>query len=362
MLKPLLDKVLKPGVSDLHLKANEPPQIRMMGQLMPIGTAALKSEDIDAIIDSLLSEEQKKQFKEKDDLDFSIAIEGIGRLRVNVYRQRGTSAIAMRIISGEARTFEQLSLPKETLEKLCRSNRGLILISGVTGAGKTTTLNAIINHMNENYSYNIITVEDPIEFSHARKKSSISQREIGRDVDSVREGLSHVFRQDPDVIVIAEMLSRETFRAAIEGAGSGHLVLGTVHSNDALDAADRIVNAFDFAEQPYVRLQLTNVLTAIVSQRLVPDKTGRMCYPATEILLGSSQMRKLMLANSVNEIKFLLEKSGAYGMHTFDQDLLRLFEAGLVSPQEALNYATNPNDLRLKMQGAPGNPGLESVK
>ncbi len=362
MLKSILEKVLKPGVSDLHLKANEPPLIRSMGQLVAMGTTALKSEEIDGILSASLTDAQKNQLKEKSGIDFAISMEGVGRLRVNVYRQRGTHAIAIRVIPGESKSFEALSLPKETLEKLCRSHRGLILISGVTGAGKTTTLNSIINHMNENYSYNIITIEDPIEFSHTRKKASISQREIGRDIESAREGLSHILRQDPDVIVIGEMSSEDTFRAAIEAAGSGHLVLGTVHSNDTLDAVDRIVNTFEFQEQPYTRLQLTNALTAIISQRLVPDKTGRTCFPATEIMLGSSQMKKLLLANSANEVKFLIEKSGAYGMHTFDQDLLRMFEAGIISPQDALNSASNPNDLRLKMQGSPGGPGLEPVK
>ncbi len=362
MLKALLDKVVKPGVSDLHLKANEPPLVRMLGQLIPVGTTPLKPEDIEGIINPLMTEAQKNQFQKNSGLDFSIPMEGVGRLRINLYRQRGTTALAIRIIPTESKSFQELGLPKDTLEKLCRSRRGLFLISGVTGAGKTTTLNAILNYMNENFSYNIITLEDPLEFVHTRKKSSISQREVGKDVENFRDGLAHILRQDPDVIVIGEMISSETFRAAIEGAGSGHLVIGTVHSSDTLDAVDRIVNTFDFQEQPYVRLQLTNVLTAILSQRLVPEKNGRTVFPATEIMLGSSQMKKLLLASSANEVKFLIEKSGAYGMHLFDQDLLRMFEEGLISPQDALNYASNPNDLRLKMQGSPGNPGLEPVK
>lgn len=362
MLKPLIEKIAKPGVSDLHLKANEPPLIRVLGQLVPVGSNSLKAEDIDAIVSSILTEQQMTLLNQKCGVDLSIPMENIGRLRINVYRQRNTCALAIRIVSGEAKSFEQLSLPKDTLERLCRSRRGLFLISGVTGAGKTTTLNALINHMNENYTYNIVTLEDPIEFSHARKTSSIAQREVGRDIESFTEGMAHILRQDPDVIVIGELVTTETFRAAIEAAASGHLVMGTVHSADTLDAIDRIVNTFDFQEQPYVRLQLTNVLTAVVSQRLVPDKNGRTVYPATEIMLGSSQMKKLVLTNSANEVRFLLEKSGAYGMHTFDQDLLRMFEEGLINPQEALNYASNPNDLRLRMQGAPGGPGLESIK
>lgn len=362
MLNELLVRIVRPGVSDIHLKANEPPMFRYLGKLTTSEDGPLSSDQIDGIVDSLLEEGQKKRLQEKLGIDFSINMEGVGRLRINIYRQQGTYALAIRLIPVEAKTFEQLSLPKETLEKLCRARRGLFLISGVTGAGKTTTLNSIINFMNENYAYNIITLEDPVEFTHTRKNSTISQREIGKDVENFNEGLTHVLRQDPDVIVIGEMSSNETFRAAIEGAGSGHLVFGTVHSSDTFDAIDRIVNAFPFQEQPYVRLQLTNALTAIVGQRLVPDKTGQSCVPATEILLGSSQIKKLILANSPNEVKFLIEKSGAYGMHTFDQDLLRMFEAGLINPQDALSFATNPNDLRIKMQSSTGGPGLEPVK
>ncbi len=362
MLKPLLEKIIKPGVSDLHLKANEPPMIRMLGKLHPIGTNNLRVEDVDAIVASLINDEQKTRLKEDGDVDIAMDIEGQGRLRINIYRQRNTYAISIRIISGEAKTFDQLSLPKETLERLCSSQRGIILVSGVTGAGKTTTLNALVNYMNENFSFNIITLEDPIEFIHKRKKCSISQREVGRDVNSFSEGLQNILRQDPDIIVIGEMMSNETFRSAIEAASSGHLVLGTVHSNDALDAVDRIVNTFSFNEQAYARMQLTNVITAVISQRMIPDKNSNTCFPATEIMLGTSQIKKLLLANSAPEIKFLIEKSSAFGMHTFDQDLLRLFVEGKISPNDAMAYASNPNDLRLKMQGSPGSPGLEPIK
>jgi twitching motility protein PilT len=213
--------------------------------------------------------------------------------------------------------------------------------------------------MNDNFPYNIISLEDPVEFTHKRKKASISQREVGRDVESFSEGLKHVFRQDPDVIVIGEMRNVDTFRAAIEGAASGHLVLSTIHSSDTLDAVDRIVNAFDFQEQPYVRQQLTNVIKVIISQRLVPEKNNKGCVPATEILFGTLQLKKLLSGGNSAEAKFLIEKGGAYGMHTFDQDLLRMVEAGLISGQEALNNSSNPNDLRIKLQGQ-GDSSLEA--
>lgn len=350
-LKPFLEKILKQGVSDIHLKTNEPPMVRYIGQLTPISSNPLNKEDIESILKGMLVEKQLKELESQGDLDFAYSYEGLGRLRVNVYRHSGGLAMAIRVIPPEAKSFEELHLPKETFEKLSRTSRGLLLISGVTGAGKTTTLNAILNYMNENFSYNIITLEDPVEFTHKRKKSSISQREVGRDVDSFAEGLKHVFRQDPDVIAIGEIRTVDTFRAAIEGAASGHLVLTTIHSSDTMDALDRIVNAFESQEQTYLRLQLTNVIRAIISQRLIPLKDNKGCLPATEIMFGTLQLKKLLVSGNSQEARFLIEKGGAYGMHTFDQDLLRMLEAGLISGQEALNNSSNPNDLRIKMQG-----------
>jgi len=359
MIKTLLEKVLKPGVSDLHLKAFEPPMIRHIGQLVPMGTTPLRPEDIDSMVQGMLTEHQQNLFNSSGSIDFSYPVEGVGRLRINVYRQRGTLAVAIRIISGEAKTFEQLHLPKEIMERVARTNRGLLLVSGVTGAGKTTTLNALINYMNETFAYNIITLEDPVEFVHTRKKSSISQREVGRDVESVAEGMKSILRQDPDVIVIGEMRTEADFQAAIDAAGSGHLVLATLHSSDSTDAIDRIVNAFDFQEQPYVRAQLVSVIKSVVSQRLVPGIKDTRPYPATETLTGTLQIKRLLATNSVAEIRFQLEKGSAFGMHTFDQDLLRMVEGGLISQESALNQATNSNDMRLKLQGhvAPGEPG-----
>jgi twitching motility protein PilT len=359
MLKPLLDKVVKPGVSDLHLKAYEPPMVRLIGQMVPVGNTPLRPEDIEAMVASMMTEHQRNQFANTGSLDFSYPVEGMGRLRINVYRQKGTIAASIRIISGEAKTFEQLHLPKDIMERTCRTNRGLILISGVTGAGKTTTLNAMVNYMNENFTYNIITIEDPIEFLHQRKKSSVSQREVGRDVESLSDGMKSILRQDPDVIVIGEMRNENDFKAAIDCAGSGHLVLATLHSSDCTDAIDRIVNAFDFQEQTYVRTQLCNVIKSVVSIRLVPTKKDGRPYPATETLNGTLQIRKLLSTNSVTEVRFQLEKGGAFGMHTFDQDLIRMVEEGLISQEAALNAATNNNDMRLKLQGVaqPGEPG-----
>lgn len=359
MLKTLLEKVVKPGVSDLHLKAFEPPLIRHIGQLIPVGNTPLRPEDIETMVASMLTEHQQSVFANSGSIDFSYPVEGIGRLRINVYRQKGTLAVAVRIISGEPKTFEQLHLPKDLMERIARTARGLIVITGVTGAGKTTTLNAMINYMNEKFSYNIVTIEDPIEFIHSRKKCSVSQREVGRDVESLADGMKHILRQDPDVIVIGEMRTKAEFRAAIDAAGSGHLVMGTLHSSDSTDAIDRIVNAFDFQEQPYVRTQLVNVIKSVVSQRLVPGLKDARPYPATETLTGTLQIKKLLATNSLTELRYQLEKGSAFGMHTFDQDLLRMVEEGLISQENALTHATNSNDLRLKLAGhtAPGEPG-----
>jgi twitching motility protein PilT len=350
MLKQLIEKIARPGVSDLHLKPGEPPLVRHLGQLLPVGVNPMRAEDVNSIISSIITAEQRKTLEEKGDLEISQTMETGMRLRINIYRQQGRDAVVVRMIPSMPKTFTELGLPSETMDKLCRFQRGLILICGVTGAGKTTTLNAMINYMNENFSYNIITLEDSVEFVHQRKKSSISQREIHRDTPSVAEGLKYLLRQDPDVIVFGEMRDKETFKGAIEGAAAGHLVLGTVHSSDSVDAIDRIVNSFDFQEQTYVRGQLTNVISAIVAQRLVPEKTGKGQLPVTEILFGTLQMKKLLLANSPSEIKFQLEKGGAFGMHAFDQELFRLVEEDVITPDVGLNYSSNPNDFRLKLQ------------
>ena len=364
MLKPLLDKVIKPGVSDIHLKANEPPLIRHFGQLNPIGNTSLKTEEIQALIKSILTDAQLLELKDKGGVDCALQLEGAGRLRLNIYRQQGSYAIAIRLIPSDSQSFKDLHLPEKSLENVCRSNRGLIIISGVTGAGKTTTLNSMINYMNENFTYNIITVEDPIEYTHPRKKSSISQREVGRDVPSMSDGVGNVLRQDPDVIVLGEMRTQETFRAAIEGASSGHLVLATVHSSDTMDAVDRIVNSFDSQQQTYLRLQLTNALRAIISQRLVREKYGKGRFPATEILFATLQIKNLLAKGQISEARGLIEQGSAYGMHSFDQDLLRMVEDGSISPQEALSNASKPNDLRIKLQGqnGGGTAALEIMK
>jgi twitching motility protein PilT len=350
MLKQLIEKIARPGVSDLHLKPGEPPLVRHLGQLIPVGNNPLRQEDVEAIVQSVISAEQRNLLNEKGDIEISQSLESGMRLRINIYRQQGKDAIVVRMIPSMPKTFAELGLPVDTMDKLCRMQRGLILICGVTGAGKTTTLNAMINNMNDNFSYNIITLEDPVEFVHQRKKCSISQREIRRDTPSVKDGLIYLLRQDPDVIVFGEMRDKETFRGAIEGAAAGHLVLGTVHSSDSVDAVDRIVNTFDFQEQAYARAQLTNVISAIVAQRLVPEKTGKGQVPVTEVMFGTLQMKKLLLANSPSEIKFQLEKGGAFGMHAFDQELFRLVEEDSITPDVGLANSSNPNDFRLKLQ------------
>ncbi|MFN0116855.1 MAG: type IV pilus twitching motility protein PilT [Elusimicrobiota bacterium] len=356
MLKELIQKILRPGVSDLHLKVNEPPYVRYLGQLTAIPTNPIKEEELNSIVDSLLNNEQKLKLSKEGALDFSATLEGIGRLRINAYKQKQTFALAIRIIPNDLKNFEELHLPKDTLEKLCRSSRGLILISGVTGAGKTTTLNTMINYMNENFSYNIITIEDPMEYTHIRKKSSISQIEIGKDSESFINAMKYMVRQDPDVIALGEIRTIDEYKAAIEGAASGHLVLATIHSSDSLDAIDRIVNAFNPQEQPYMRVQLTNVIKAVISLRLVQEKYGKGVYPATEVLFGTLQIKKLLVTNSSTEVKFMVEKGNAYGMHTFDQDLQTMAEQGLIATNEAINHASNPNDLRLKLQSISSEP------
>lgn len=332
-----------------------------MGQLSAVSSQNMKAQELDSVVKELLTEEQQTQVSLKDDLDFSYVMEGVGRLRINVYRQQNSWALVFRPIPSEPKSFEELHLPKETFEKISQTTRGLILISGVTGAGKTTTMNAILNFINQTQAQNIITLEDPVEFIHKRVKSSFSQREIGRDVKSLKEGVLSALRQDPDIIAIGELRDPAAFNPMLQAASSGHLVIATVHSSDTFDALDRIVSTYALTEQAQVRAELINVLKVSISQRLVHDKSGKAILPATEIMFGTLQMKKLMAAGSNMEAKFLLEKGTAFGMHTFDQDLQRMVEQGLITSQEALNNASNAGDLRLKLQGQAGS-GMEVAK
>src|SRR3989339_1153239 len=271
----LLKLVVKAGISDIHFKADSPPLIRLYGKLMSSEFDNFTAKQIEELAYSFLTKEQKEKFEADEELDVSYGVEGVCRFRINVYRQRNTIALTLRVVPVKIKNFTELNLPEETLKKIVGCSRGLILVTGVTGAGKTTTMNSILDHINANFSYNIITVEDPIEFYHKDKKSSISQREVGIDTKSFKNALKYVLRQDPDIVVIGEMREYEAIGAGITAAETGHLVLSTIHTIDAVQTIDRILDTYPEHQQHQARIQLSNVLRGVVAQRLCVSADGK---------------------------------------------------------------------------------------
>jgi twitching motility protein PilT len=300
---------------------------------------------------SLMTEGQRKTFEKENELDLAYSVRDLSRFRVNVYRQRGTVAVTLRVVPLKSKSFEELNLPIEPMRKLAAESRGLILIAGVTGAGKTTTMNALLNYINEQFQYNIVTIEDPIEFYHEDKKSSISQREVGVDTGNYQKALKNVLRQDPDVVVLGEMRDFESMSAGLTAAETGHLVLSTIHTMDAVQTIDRIVNSYPQHQQNLVQAQLANVLKGIIAQRLVVRKDGEGRLPVTEILIGTSLVRKMVAEAKLPDVYKAMEQGAYYGMHTFDQNLFTLVKDGRITMEEALDKASNPDDLTLKMRG-----------
>ncbi|MFH1282559.1 MAG: type IV pilus twitching motility protein PilT [bacterium] len=356
----LLQLMIKKGISDIHFKAASPPIIRVNGKLIATNFENFTAKHIHELAYSIMSPEQQALFERDNEVDISYAIDGVSRFRVNVYRQKNTIAVTLRVVPLKIKSFEDLNMPVEVLRKLSEETRGLILVAGITGAGKTTTLNSIIDYINNQFAYNIVTVEDPIEFFHQDKKSTISQREIGSDTKSFKSALKHVLRQDPDVVVIGEMREFEAIASGITAAETGHLVMSTIHTMDSVQTIDRIVDSYPPHQQLQIRLQLANILKGVIGQRLLISSDGEMRYPATETLICTSLIRKLIVEGKSQEIYKSIEQGDYYGMHTFDQDLYRLYKQGKVNLEEALENATNPDDLMLKIRGIGSEAGVNS--
>ena len=350
----ILQTMIKSGISDIHFKADSSPLIRLHGKLMPTKTQSLSPKNIEELAYSLMSKEQQTKFEQENELDMSYSIEGLSRFRINIYRQRGTPALTLRVVPTKIKTFEELNLPATVLRKLASEPRGLILITGVTGAGKTTTLNSILDSINTNFNYNIVTVEDPIEFCHKDKKSSISQREVGTDTKSFKNALKYVLRQDPDVVVMGEMREFDAMSAGITAAETGHLVISTIHTIDSVQTIDRIIDSYPEHQQKQVRSQLSNVLKGVIGQRLCHTVDGEGRIPAIEILVGNSTIRKLIIENKTQDIYKAMELGGYYSMQTFDQSLQKLCQENKITLEEALDKSTNPEDLKLKLKGITG--------
>jgi twitching motility protein PilT len=352
-----LNDILAIGVkakgSDVHIKTGLPPIVRIDGRLHPIPNAPrLTPDGVSAMAAAIMNERQRKHFEENFEVDLSYGVPGLGRFRVSVYSQRGTVAMVFRTISMSVPSMEALNLPL-ILKKLALEERGLILVTGTTGSGKSTTLAAMIDYINENRSSNIITIEDPVEFLHRDKKSIISQREVGFDTLSFAGALKGALRQDPDVILVGEMRDHETIETALTAAETGHMVMSTLHTLDAAETVNRIISVFPPYHQRQIRTQLSSVIKGVVSQRLVPKAEGKGRVPAVEIMIGTARIRDCI--DDKDKTKQIPEAITqgvvSYGMQTFDQSLMQLYSKKLITYEEALRQSSNPDDFALKISG-----------
>ncbi len=349
----LLQIAVERGASDLHLKVGSHPVIRINGRLIPLTEQKrLMQEDTIAMAFSIMSARQKQKFKDHYEIDLAYSVPGLGRFRCNVFQQRGTVGLVLRVIPVRILAIRELLLPP-VLEQIAAERRGLVLVTGTTGSGKSTTLAAMIEYINTTRTEHIMTIEDPIEFLHRDKKSLVNQREVDVDTKSFSSALRSALRQDPDVILVGEMRDYETIETAITAAETGHLVLSTLHTLDATETVNRIISVFPPHQQKQVRIQLAAVLKAVVSMRLVPRADGKGRVPAVEVLRSTPLIRECI--ENKEKTKLIRDAIAAgtsqYGMQTFDQSLYWLYQQELITLEEALRQASNPDELRLKVEG-----------
>ena len=352
-----IDAVLKRSVemsaSDVHLKVGLPPVVRRYGALIPLrDMQRLSSDDIQTVAYAIMNSYQQAKFETTSEIDLAYSLSEVARFRVNCYKQRGNFGMVFRVVPTEAPTLDGLNLPP-IVSSISLETKGLILVTGTTGSGKSTTLAGIVNQINQFRNCHIMTIEDPIEFLHRDRKSIINQREVGSDTTSFSMALRAALRQDPDVILVGEMRDKETIDIALTAAETGHLVLSTVHTLNAVETIMRIVSAYPPHQQQQVRIQLAGVLKAAISQRLIPRIDGSGQIPACEIMINTAHIRECIMDEnrSVEIPDAIAAGTVTYGMQTFDQSLMALVQGGLVSYAEAMRHATNPNDFELRMKG-----------
>ncbi|MBV6497525.1 MAG: type IV pilus twitching motility protein PilT [Acidobacteria bacterium ACB1] len=349
----LLRMAMSFGASDLHLRAGSFPVIRVTGELKPLGGVPKLSQDETLeMAFSMMSNRQKQHFKDSLEVDIGYGVNGLGRFRVNIFQQRSSIGIVARVISDTIRGFAELGMPP-ILNNIANEKRGLVLVTGTTGSGKSTTLAAIVDHINQTRNCHIVTIEDPIEFLHKDKESFVTQREVDVDTRNFAEALRGSLRQDPDVILVGEMRDLETIETALVAAETGHLVLSTLHTLDAAETLTRIISAFPPYQQKSVRIQLGGLLKAVVSQRLMKSAKGNSRIPAVEILVATPLIRDYILheEKTASIRDAIAAGTSQYGMQTFDQSLFYLYQSGLVSLDEALRGSTNPDEFRLRLAG-----------
>src|ERR671937_387463 len=353
--KAVLQRMIQQNASDLHLKVGRPPVLRVNGDLTLLDQPPLRPDDLKSLAEQIMTPRQVKEFSEHKEADFAIGVPGVGRFRTNVYQQRGTVAFAFRAIPYEVKQIRELNLPA-VLEEIALKPRGLVLVTGVTGSGKSTALAAMINHINTNRRVNIITIEDPIEFLHRDNLANISQREVGNDTLSFNAALRHVLRQAPDVILIGEIRDIDTLDTALKAADTGHLVFSTLHTTDATQTINRILSFYAPHQQNEVRFMLASALAAVISLRLVPRVDGRGRIPAAEILINTAAVRDQIrdMSKSLNIPDLIREGTVQYGMQSFDQSLMQWYTQGTISYESAMFYATSPAEFALRVQGVAG--------
>jgi twitching motility protein PilU len=345
----LLRMLVQKNGSDLFITVGAAPSMKVDGKMTPLSNQALSPQHTQTLVRSIMNDKQLGEFEAKQEVNFAISLPGVSRFRVNAFTQRGSMGMVLRVIRSEIPNFESLGLPP-VLKDVAMTKRGLVIFVGATGSGKSTSLASMIGYRNENSFGHIITIEDPIEFVHQHKNCIVTQREVGVDTESYEIALKNTLRQAPDVILIGEIRDREAMEHAIAFAETGHLCLSTLHANSTNQALDRIINFFPEDRRPQLLMDLSLNLKSVVSQRLIPRADGEGRIPAVEVMLNTPLMSDLIFKGNVHEMKELMSKSNEYGMQTFDQALFQLFEADLVTYEDALRNADSINDLRLKIK------------
>ncbi len=349
-LQDILTYAVKNGASDVHLTVGSPPAVRVDGVIRFLKGETLTPRDTMDCIDEILNTEQKERFMKTGDFDVALSISGLGRFRVNVLRQRGSIGIVMRHVRGKILDLNSLHLP-EALEKITQMRRGLILVTGTTGSGKSTTLASLIDKINEEQRLHVVTLEDPIEYLHSNKKSIITQREMAIDTKDFHVALRAVMREDPDIILIGEMRDPETFGAAMAAAETGHLVFSTLHTTNAMMTVDRILDLFPTSQHQQIRSQLSLQLRGLIAQRLLPSADGRGRVPAVEVLFNTPAIAALIREDNIKQIPLAIVSGREDGMQTFNMSLVSLIKQKLISTEEAMYASDNPEELRMNLQG-----------
>ncbi|MCY2930574.1 MAG: PilT/PilU family type 4a pilus ATPase [Planctomycetota bacterium] len=344
----LLETCIRQGASDLHLHVGRPPTLRLMGRLRPLKTKVLEPEDTMELMKAITPERAQQELQEQGGTDFGFEFGG-GRFRTAVFHQKGNISLSLRLIPQKLLSFEQIGLP-DIVKSLCRRPRGLFLVTGPTGSGKTTTMASMVDYINDNFDRHIITIEDPIEYFHQHKKSMVNQREVGVDVPSFSEALRRSLRMDPDVILVGELRDLETIEAALRAAETGHLVFGTLHTTNAQGTVTRIVDQFPVNQQEQIRIQLASVMIGVICQALIPRTDARGMVAAFEFMLVNNAIANLIRENKVFRIPSSIQTGKKYGMRLLDEHLLELYTKGIISGQDAIDRSQSPSEMMAKVQ------------